>query len=104
MNQALESAFVEAIGSVRRRIDTRGSWAKWADAVLAGAKTTASAVKAIEAAAEAASWAQMEPSPVMTPVARAAYAVAHAAALAAFYGDRAAVVVQWTIDTVEQEL
>ncbi len=100
MNDKLWDALVGAIRSVRERSEVAGPWKTWADEILAGAVTTSG--KAIEAAAAAAELAENGTGPPQR-IACAANAIAHAAALAAVYGDDAAPVVKWAVYIVERE-
>ncbi len=107
MNDKLWNAIVGAIRSVRERSEVADPWQKWADDVLAGEVTTS--VQAFEAAAAAgaamatAGLAEKGTEPPQR-IARAANAIAHAAALAALYGDGAAPEVKLAVEIVEREI
>ena len=107
MNDKLWDALVGAIRSVRERSEVAGPWKTWADEVLAGAVTTS--VQAIEAATAAG--AVMATAGLVVKgteppqrIARAAWAIAHAAALAMVYGDDAARAVESVVEIVDREI
>ncbi len=107
MNDKLRDALVGAIRSVRERSEVAGPWKTWADEVLAGAVTkSGKAIEAAAAAGAAMAAAELTEKGTESPqrIALAAWGIAHAAALAAIYGDGAAPAVKWAVENVEREI
>lgn len=107
MNDKLRDELVRAIRRVRERYEVADPWQTWADEVLAGAVTTsAQAIEAATAAGAVMATAGLVVKGTEPPqrIARAAWAIAHAAALAMVYGDDAAPAVKWAVEIVEREI